>query len=77
MDITVKLSNSMLLIYEDKKETEKLVIDKPMTVNEILMEIGVNPILAPMILIDSKRVGKNHIIDSNELITVIGPLAGG
>jgi sulfur carrier protein ThiS len=77
MDITLKLSNSILLIYKDKKEKEKLVIEKPMTVNDILIKIGISPILAPMILIDNKRVGRTHIVDKNEMITVIGPLAGG
>ena len=77
MNITIKFSNSILLIYKDKNEVETLVLEEPATINDILIKLGVSPVLAPMILIDKQRVGRNHIINNDEMITVIGPLAGG
>ena len=77
MNITVKFSNSILMIYKEISELETLVMEEPATVNDILIKLGVSPVLAPLILIDSQRVGRNHIVNNEEMITVIGPLAGG
>lgn len=81
MKITLRLSESLLSIYRetDNPLEEEIVvnIDKPAKLRSILSLVGINPLLAPMIIIDNKNVSLDLLIEKNETITLIGPLAGG
>ncbi|WP_313163028.1 hypothetical protein [Sedimentibacter sp.] len=82
MKVTLKLSESLLSIY---KETEKplqeimvLNLENPSTLREILIKADINPLMAPMIIIKNQRCQSlDYLIENDETITLIGPLAGG
>jgi hypothetical protein len=81
MRITLELSESLLSIYNESGQAlqESIVIesDIPLTIGHILAKAGINPLLAPMIVIDDVLRQKEHIVESDSVITLIGPLAGG
>lgn len=82
MKITLRISESLLSIYREMgnplKATLELDLDKPATLNSILLKLGINPILVPMIIIDNKRVSSlDYLIKNDKTIILIGPLAGG
>jgi len=82
MKVTLKLSESLLSIYREMEipleETIVFYIEKPITLLSILLKVGINPLLTPMITIDNKRITSlNYLIENDEIITLIGPLAGG
>lgn len=82
MKITLRLSESLLSIYREMpnplKEVIVLDLDKSTTLHSILIKAGINPSLTPMVIINNKRVSSlNLLIENDETITLIGPLAGG
>lgn len=82
MQITLKLSESLLSIYKtagiDFKETFNIMSDTPMTIRDILMNAEISPILTPMIIVNNKSCSSiNEVIVEDSTITLIGPLAGG
>lgn len=82
MQITVKLSESLLSIYKtagiDFEETFSLKSDMPLTIREILVKAEISPILTPMIIVNNKSCSSfNEVIVEDSTITLIGPLAGG
>ncbi|MZQ99209.1 MAG: hypothetical protein GT601_16200 [Acidaminobacter sp.] len=82
MQITIKLSESLLSIYKtagiDFKETFNIMSDTPMTIRDILMNAEISPMLTPMIIVNNKSCSSiNEVIVEDSTITLIGPLAGG
>lgn len=82
MKITLRLSESLLSIYRETSNPlqEVMVINlyEPTTLHSIIVKVGINPALVPMIIINNKRVSYlNVLVDNDETITLIGPLAGG
>lgn len=82
MQITLKLSESLLSIYKtagiDFKETFNLKSDYPLTIREILLRAEISPMLTPMIIVNNKSCSSfNEVIVEDSTITLIGPLAGG
>jgi len=77
MEIKLKISNSLLSIYNNLEEEKTIIIEEVKTIGEILYIIGVNPLLTPIILIENKKVTINHEVSKNTEITLIGPLMGG
>ncbi len=82
MKITLRLSESLLSIYRETsnplQEVMVINLDEPTTLHSIIVKAGINPALVPMIIINNKRVSYlNILVDNDETITLIGPLAGG
>ncbi|MDF2676192.1 MAG: hypothetical protein K0Q97_485 [Bacillota bacterium] len=82
MKITLRLSESLLSIYRETanplNEVMVINLEEPTTLHSIIIKAGINPSLTPMIIINNKRISSlNLLIDNDEIITLIGPLAGG
>jgi hypothetical protein len=82
MKITLRLSESLLSIYRETanplNEVMVINLDEPTTLHSIIIKVGINPSLTPMIIINNKRISSlNLLIENDEIITLIGPLAGG
>jgi sulfur carrier protein ThiS len=81
MIITLKLSESLLSIYhaagQHMAETIVMELTEPMTIAQILEQVGINPLLTPMVLVDEEMCKPTQLIEQNSAITLIGPLAGG
>ncbi|SCZ80275.1 MoaD/ThiS family protein [Acidaminobacter hydrogenoformans] len=82
MQITIKLSESLLSIYKTSgvefEETFMIDTEGAVTIKEILNQAGISPMLTPMIIVNNKACSSlNEVIDEASTITLIGPLAGG
>jgi len=81
INITLRLSASLLSILKDagnpKDETIFLQVEKGITIRQILLSERISPLLVPLISIDSKKQDVNTLVETDETITLIGPLAGG
>lgn len=87
--ITLRLSESLLCIFRDsgqpKKETVDVRVAPGTTVRDILAGQGITPLLVPMAGLSppkargntQKRVGMDTALDSDGILTLYGPLAGG
>ncbi|MEH0018274.1 MAG: hypothetical protein V6Z89_01410 [Desulfobacter sp.] len=89
--ITLRLSESLLCIFRDsgqpRKETVDVRVTPGTTVRDILAGQGINPLLVPMAGLSppmsgtrgntQKRVGMDTALDSDGILTLYGPLAGG
>lgn len=78
MKVTIRLSGSMRAIYPNLDEEIVLEISEPMSIKNLLIHIGINPLVAPLVSVDQKLKNMDYVIKEEEnVITVIGPLAGG
>ena len=82
MKVTLKISESLLAIHREGgrplKETIEIEIEKPTNLLSILFGEGINPLLVPMVIINNKRLSSlDYLIEQDEVITLVGPLAGG
>ena len=78
MEVTIRLSGSMREIYPNLDEEILLEIGEPMSIGRLLLQIGINPLVAPLISVDEKVKNADYIIkEEGNVITVTGPLAGG
>ena len=78
MKVTIRLSGSVRAIYPNLNEEIVLEISEPMSIKRLLLQIGINPLVAPLIAVDEKLANTNYIINEEEnVINVMGPLAGG
>lgn len=81
IQITLRLSASLLSILKDadnpKNETIFLQVEKGTTIKQILLKEKISPLLVPLISIDNKKQTVNTLVETDETITLIGPLAGG
>ena len=80
--VTFNMTESLLSIIRDMghpmEETMVVCLDKPATLRSILSGIGINPILVPFVRLENKRQSSlNHMVNHEETITLIGPIAGG
>ncbi|MBF0201795.1 MAG: MoaD/ThiS family protein [Desulfamplus sp.] len=79
--ITLKLSQSLLSILQDAgiahKETWPMEVENGTTVRQVLMDQRINPLLVPMIFQDNKKISLDTPIESDAVLILHGPLAGG
>lgn len=77
MKVKLTLSGSLRTIYKDKEAETIKEIAEPITVKELLYNLGINPIVVPSILINGECASKDFLITEDVEIVVFGPLAGG
>jgi hypothetical protein len=79
--ITLKLSESLLSILEDtgcpKQETCRIRVKKLTPVRQVLLEHGISPLLVPMIFLDNRKASVDTQLETDAILTLHGPLAGG
>jgi hypothetical protein len=79
--LTLKISESLLSILKDmgcpKKETCRLRVKKNTPVRQVLLEQGISPLLVPMIFLDNRKISVHTLLESDAVLTLHGPLAGG
>lgn len=83
--ITLRLSESLLCIFRDtgtpREETMHCRAASGVTVKEILIDQGINPLLVPMVAMDTKagnkKIDLNTVLEKDTVLTLYGPLAGG
>lgn len=83
--ITLQLSESLLCIFRDtgapREETIHCRAVPGVTVKKILIDQGINPLLVPMVAMDTragnKKIDHNTRLEKDIVLTLYGPLAGG
>lgn len=79
--ITLKLSESLLSILRDmgcpKQETCRIRVYPGTPVRQVLIDQGISPLLVPMIFLDNRKISENTPLETDAVLTLHGPLAGG
>ena len=79
--LTLKMSESLLSILKDigcpKQETCRLRVKKHTPVRQVLLAQGISPLLVPMIFLDNRKISMDTPLETDAVLTLHGPLAGG
>ena len=78
MKVKINLSGSLRGIYADKGSEIVVSVNMPVTIRNLLVEAGINPLVVAAVLVDGDLKSKDFTIEEkvNE-ITLVGPIAGG
>jgi hypothetical protein len=79
--ITLKLSESLLSILRDmgcpKQETCRIRVETGTSVRQVLIDQGISPLLVPLIFLDNLKISMDTPLETDAVLTLHGPLAGG
>ena len=79
--ITLKLSESLLSILRDagcpRQQTCRLRVEKHTPVRQVLLAQGISPLLVSLIFLDNRKISVDTLLETNAVLTLHGPLAGG
>jgi hypothetical protein len=79
--ITLKLSESLLSILRDmgcpKQETRRIRVETGTSVRQVLIDQGISPLLVPLIFLDNLKISMDTPLETDAVLTLHGPLAGG
>ena len=77
MRIVLHLSGGLRAILPHLPEEIAIDVEEPVSLREILVQAGINPLLVVLITVDGKRGEKDQVIDHDARIGLVGPMAGG
>ncbi len=77
MRITLHLSGGLRAVLEQLPDQVNLEVKGPVSVRDIIIRAGINPLLVVVVTVDGNRGDKEQIIDHDAAIGLIGPMAGG
>jgi hypothetical protein len=79
--VTLNLSESLLSIFRDagspRKQTWRIRVETGTSVLQVLIEQGISPLLVPIIFLDNRKISKDTPLETDAVLTLHGPLAGG
>ncbi|MDT8378711.1 MAG: hypothetical protein RQ739_07450 [Desulfotignum sp.] len=79
--ITLNMSESLLSILRDAgrpgQPTRRIRVEAGTLVRQVLIDQGISPLLVPLIFLDSRKVSVDTPLQTNGVLTLHGPLAGG
>jgi hypothetical protein len=79
--ITLKLSESLLSILRDmgcpKQETCRIRVESGTSVRQVLIDQGISPLLVPMVFLDNRKISVDTPLETDGVLILHGPLAGG
>lgn len=80
-NITLKISESLLGILRDtdcpKPEYSSIRVVTGTPVRQVLLKQGISPLLVPMIFLDNRKISMDTPLETDAVLTLHGPLAGG
>lgn len=77
MKITLRLSGGLRAVLTHLPEETTIHLDEPVSLEEILVQAGIKPLLIMAVIVDGERGDKDQVIDHDAVIHLIGPMAGG
>jgi hypothetical protein len=81
LTFTLKISESLLSILRDmgcpKQETCRIRVESGTPVRQVLLKQGISPLLVPMIFLDNRKASVDTQLETDAILTLHGPLAGG
>ncbi len=79
--ITVNMSESLLSILRDagrpEPPTRRIRVEAGTPVRQVLIDQGISPLLVPLIFLDNRKVSVDTPLETDGVLTLHGPLAGG
>lgn len=79
--ITLNMSESLLSILRDAgrpgQQSCRIRVEKGTPVRQVLMNQGISPLLVPMIFLDNRKISVDTLLETDGVLTLHGPLAGG
>jgi hypothetical protein len=73
----ITLTASLRAVLEDKPEVLVREIDQPVSIRQLLIETGINPMVVMKIFVDGVQGSKEYPIDKDVEIVLMGPVSGG
>jgi len=79
--LTVNMSESLLSILRDAgrpgQPTRRIRVSPGTPVRQILVNQGISPLLVPLIFLDNRKISVDTPLETDGVLTLHGPLAGG
>ena len=79
--ITLNMSESLLSILRDAgrpgQPTCRIRLQAGTLVRQVLIDQGISPLLVPMIFLDNRKISVDKQLETDGILTLHGPLAGG
>jgi hypothetical protein len=79
--ITVNMSESLLSILRDAgrpgQPTRRIQVKTDTLVRQVLIDQGISPLLVPLIFLDNRKISVDTPLETDGVLTLHGPLAGG
>ncbi|HKK98911.1 MAG TPA: hypothetical protein VJ943_01580 [Desulfotignum sp.] len=79
--ITLNMSESLLSILRDTgrpgQQTCRIRLETGASVRQVLLKQGISPLLVPMIFLDNRKISVDTPLETDAVLTLHGPLAGG
>lgn len=79
--ITLNMSESLLSILRDTgrpgQPTCRIRLQAGTLVRQVLIDQGISPLLVPMIFLDNRKISVDTPLETDGILTLHGPLAGG
>lgn len=79
--ITLNMSESLLSILRDAgrpgQPTCRIRLQAGTLVRQVLIDQGISPLLVPMIFLDNRKISVDTPLETDGILTLHGPLAGG
>ena len=77
MQAKLILTASLRAVLEDKPEMVVREINEPVSIQQLLIETGINPMIVMKIFVDGIQRNKEDQIDKDAEIVLMGPVSGG
>jgi hypothetical protein len=77
MQAKIILTASLRALLEDKPEMVVSEINQPVSIRQLLIETGINPMIVMKIFVDGVQRNKEDHIDKDAEIVLMGPVSGG
>ncbi len=85
INIKLRLSESLLSLFRDSGTPRNEIVlcrtEPGITVQEILADQNINPLLVPMVSVETgnghQRINRDTVLREDVVLTLYGPLAGG
>ena len=77
MKAKVILTGSLQSILEDRPKEVMLEVDQPVSIRQLLIQMGINPRIVMKVFVDGIQREKGDQIDKEAEIILMGPVAGG
>ena len=79
--LTVNMSESLLSILRDAgrpgQPTCRIRVETGRSVRQVLIDQGISPLLVPLIFLDNRKISVDTPLETDGVLTLHGPLAGG
>lgn len=77
MHYQVNITHNLRCLQTGLPETAEVTSDSPLSIAQITGQLGVNPLLIVVAVVEGKARSLDYIVEKDAAINLIGPVAGG